>query len=97
MKFVIAPGIVEKIAKRGIDLKDIIECFANRTAGNIVDDREHNRTNPPTVWFISETDNRRELKVVYIHLAKADRAVIKSAYPPDREEKVMYIRYAPPK
>jgi len=42
---------------------------------------EH-ETEPPTRWFVAETDYGRKLKVVFIQAGK--RVIIKSAYQPSQ-------------
>lgn len=61
--------------------KEIAECFANKCGVNLVDDREDNRTDPATLWFIAETNKGRLLKVVYIFQDGACH--IKTAYDPN--------------
>jgi hypothetical protein len=47
--------------------------------GNYVEDtREEHRTDPPTKWFVSETDYGRKLKVIFVE--RGEGIYIKSAY-----------------
>ncbi|MGE3557247.1 MAG: hypothetical protein AB7M93_30515 [Candidatus Obscuribacterales bacterium] len=92
MKLLLSSKIREKLEGRGIDESDLHQCFENRYGSFLEDTREDHRTNPPTQWFISETDNGRELKVVFVQLNKTDIA-IKSAFDPNSEEKRIYQKY----
>jgi hypothetical protein len=50
-------------------------------------------TMPPTMWFISETDRGRALKVVFIeHPSQVYE--LKTAYEPSPEEERIYDKYA---
>lgn len=88
-----SPQIRQKLAQRhGVSLNEIQECIANRTAGLLEDTREDHKSDPPTQWFIAETDSGRELKVVFI--LKEGDVIIKTAYVPNDDEKRIYSRYA---
>ncbi|WP_457664703.1 hypothetical protein [Thiolapillus sp.] len=59
----ISPGVKEKLKKKHCVADDeITQC----TGRNLMDRREDHQTDPPTLWFISETDFGRLLKVVFI-------------------------------
>lgn len=77
----------------GVDQFEILQCFGNQTRSALTDDREENQTDPPTLWFISETDFGRRLKIVFIQLTGLDVA-IKSAYEPDANEERIYQKYS---
>ncbi|MQA23789.1 ADP-ribosyl-(dinitrogen reductase) hydrolase [Rugamonas sp. FT103W] len=51
--------------KHGVARQEVFECFENRDGAFLIDDREAHRRNPPTLWFVAETRNRRLLKVVF--------------------------------
>ena len=55
-----------------------------------VDDREKNKTNPPTVWFIGATFEGRLLKVVIIPYPKKGIAILRTAYEPSDLELEIY-------
>lgn len=79
MEFKISPAIRHKLATRhNVTVEEVIECFMNRAGPSFTDDREDHQTNPPTYWFLSETDCGRLLKVIYIQYP--DHFAIKSAY-----------------
>ncbi len=72
---------------------EVEECFYNRNKGLLEDTREEHQTRPPTLWFISETDHGRILKVVFIELQNG-RYEIKTAYEPNEIEVTIYEKYA---
>lgn len=65
---------------------EIEEALCNMEGRPIIDNREGNRTVPPTVWFISETYEGRVLKVVGIFQPSEKIFVVKTAYEPDQME-----------
>ena len=66
----ISDRVRAKLAEKhgGITDDEILQCFQNLEPGSkyLLDTREENQSNPPTVWFISETNRRRKLKIVFI-------------------------------
>lgn len=72
-----------------VDQLEILECFGNQTRTMLIDDREEHKSDPPTKWFIAETDAGRHLKVVFIQLTALD-FVIRTAYEPDENEEELY-------
>lgn len=91
MDLVISTKVQKKIWEkddRKITISDIEQCFLNRSKGFLVDDREDNRTDPPTKWFISTNDAERVLKIVFIE--KGNGYEIKTAYPPNKKEVRIY-------
>lgn len=81
-------------AKHQVQLKHVEQCFMNREFSYLEDTRENRATNPPTFWFIAETDQRRLLKVVFI--GHPDGIVeLKTAYEPNDLEKKIYYEKAP--
>ncbi len=71
--------------------KEIAQCFDNKCGVNLLDDREDNQTDPPTLWFIAETNRGRLLKIVYIF--KNGTCHIKTAYDPNELEIALYDKY----
>jgi hypothetical protein len=71
----------------GVSADEILQCFENRTGRLLIETRPEHKTNPPTKWFISETNRGRKLKIAYMSTQDADglRAEIKSAYEPSRQ------------
>lgn len=86
--------IAEKLEKKhNVKAVEIGECFLNRTQGLLEDTRINHRTDPPTLWFIAETDHGRLLKVVFIELTDGSYE-IKTAYEPNDNEVKIYERHA---
>ncbi len=94
MRLLVSDKIARKLKDRHqVTESEVLECFANRVRKALVDDREEHRTDPPTQWFIAETDAGRRLKVVYIQLNTEDVA-LRSAYEPNTEEERIYNKFA---
>lgn len=96
-KIVISEAVAEKLAtKHKVSKKEILQCFANRQGGFLEDSREEHRTNPPTQWFVAETNGGRLLKVIFVvEDGKNDPEVhIKSAYEPSAEVVRIYEKFA---
>jgi hypothetical protein len=70
---------------------EIAECFANRCGVNLLDEREDNQTDPPTLWFVAETNSGRLLKIVYVF--KNGTHYLKTAYDPNEIEIAIYEKY----
>ena len=94
MSLSISKGVREKLADKSpsVTANEIRQCFLNRTGDFLEDTRVHNKTSPPTKWFISETDKLRILKVVFI--GTNSQIIIKTAYDPNTEELRIYRKYA---
>lgn len=92
MKIVVSGRIRVKLKdKHNVTPEEVEECFFNRIGSLLEDDREEHRTDPPTQWFIAETDSGRKLKVVFI--ASANGLEIKTAYEPNQNEEKIYEKY----
>ena len=90
----ISKHIIEKLKnKHGVVVDEVFECFLNREKGLLEDTRVNHKTNPPTLWFVSETDHARRLKVVFIQLTNGEYEV-KTAYEPNDMEVKIYEQYA---
>lgn len=70
---------------------EILQCFANREGWYLLDQREKHFSDPPTQWFVAETDYGRILKVVFI--AKDGDVIIKTAYDANPTEQHIYQRH----
>lgn len=77
--------------KHGIGFSEVVEAFANRQGKILEELRTRHRTNPPTLWFISETDYGIKLKVIFVPTDFGPE--IKSAYPADMEAMRIYAKY----
>ena len=94
MKLLISASVKEKLQeKHGVNISEVEECFLNRCKGFLEDTREKNKTNPPTQWFIAETDYGRNLKVVFVRYPNGNIA-LKTAYEPNNTEVAIYDRNA---
>ncbi len=95
MALVISTAIRKKLhTKHNVKENEILECFANREKSFLKDTREEHDTDPPTLWFVAETDYGRVLKVAFMHYSTDDKFVIKTAYPANEAEIRIYNKYA---
>lgn len=86
-------AVKQKLAeKHGVSLGEVQQCFANREGGLLEDTREDHKTDPPTQWFIAETDYGRRLKVVFI--LKNGDILLKTCYGANPKEEAIYAKYA---
>ncbi|WP_104002337.1 BrnT family toxin [Marinobacterium lutimaris] len=93
MALIISEKIQQKLThKHGVSRKEVVQCFANRDReiDPLIDDREENRTDPPTHWLIAETDHGRRLKVVFV-VCDDQNVYLKTAYEPSRKEMRMFF------
>lgn len=94
MGLIISERIMAKIAEDdhgNISPKEVQECFDNHCGGFCTDDRESHKTNPPTLWFVSETNQRRKLKITYVR--DGSDVFLKSAYLATAQVTHIYERY----
>lgn len=94
MKLLLSPKIRNKLSDKSppVSEDDIVQCFANRHGAFLLDTRANNLTNPPTHWFIAETDYGRPLKVCFVPMPDGEFH-IKTAYAPNHEEVRIYNKY----
>jgi uncharacterized DUF497 family protein len=71
-------------SKHQVTLEEVEEAFADRPDYVVIDDREDHATDPPTYWFIAQTNSGRLLKVCYID--RGTDIYLRTAYPPDATE-----------
>lgn len=79
--------------KHQASYEEIEQCFLNRKKGFLEDTRVEHLSIPPTLWFITETDFGRRLKIVFMVL-KNGHYEIKTAYEPNLNEERIYEKYA---
>lgn len=94
MAIKMSSGVGEKLAKKhAVKMDEIVQCFVNKEgqAKYLRDPRAQHQTNPPTEWFISETDFGRKLKVVFMR--QGTDIEIKSAFEPNAQELRIYRKY----
>lgn len=94
MTLIISSKVRAKLAAKvpPVTPDEIEHCFRNRAGTFLIDTREEHASDPPTMWFIAETDSRRKLKVVFI--PRLPDIVIRTAYDPNSIEMIIYDRYA---
>lgn len=89
MELVISDKIKAKLqAKHDVSPKDVMECFWNRIGEVFEDVREEHRTDPPTLFFISENNHGRVLKVCYVE--RAGRIHLKTCFEPSASQLEAY-------
>lgn len=96
MNISISEHVAAKLAsKHAVTADEVRQCFENRDGGLLEDDREEHRTDPPTQWFIAETNQRRQLKVAFIQrvIRGAVRIDVRTAYEANEEEIRIYNKY----
>ncbi len=90
---IISPKIQAKISQPdhgALTREEVEQCFLNHDGGYVTDEREEHRTDPPTLWFVGETNRRKPLKVVFV---LADGMIyLKSCYPATSEIQRIYRR-----
>ena len=91
---ILSQKIREKLAGKSppVTEEEIRQCFANQTHEALLDTREEHRTDPPTRWFVAETDYGRKLKIMYV--PRTEGVSIKSAYDASPEIIRIYSKYA---
>lgn len=95
MGIIISEKIKEKLReKHNVSVDEVQQCFASRTAGFLYDNREDHQTDPPTLWFISETFWGRKLKVIFVMQDK--QIFLKTCYEANPEEISIYSRKSVP-
>ena len=95
MKLEIHSRIRQKLSqKHKVSEDEIVQCFANREKGFLMDTRENHRTEPPTRWFVAQTDFGRKLKVVFVQDASTRVVTIKTTYEANAKEIEIYDKYA---
>lgn len=88
----ISESVLRKLSERhNVTRTEVEQCFQNRYGRLLMDDRVQNRTHPPTLWFIAETNGARRLKIVYIQ--NGNTVQLKTAYEPNDEETRIYKRH----
>ncbi|MCG6365344.1 hypothetical protein [Vibrio fluvialis] len=95
MGLIISTAVRKKLAtKHNVTEREICECFANRDKEFLKDLREEHQSDPPTLWFVAETDYGRKLKVVFIHNPSNNNIIIRTCYPANPVEISIYEKHA---
>ncbi len=94
MTLSISLKVRQKLARKtpSVSVPEIEQCFANRTGTYLIDTRESHQSDPPTKWFIAETDYGRKLKICFIQ--DGSTIIIKTAYDPNQDELRIYSKFA---
>ena len=79
--------------KHQVLLIEVRQCFENITGEYVEEIRVRHKTNPPTYWFLSETNNERLLKIVFVQ--RDGNLFIKTAYEPNAAEIELYKKLSP--
>lgn len=74
--------------KHNVECHEVAECFANVTRGFLQDTREEHKTNPPTHWFVEQTDKGRHLFIAFMFIN--GEVVIKTAFDATEERMKVY-------
>ena len=91
MKIRLSSSIIEKLNTRDITEKDLYQCFENIEGSFLQDTREEHKTDPETNWFVSETNRKRKLKIMFI--IRDGCVDIKSAYDATQQICEIYQKY----
>lgn len=84
MAIIFSQAVREKLAvKHGVSEDEVRECFANKIGQYLQDPREDHKTDPPTLWFVAETNFGKRLKVIFVY--RDGNIFIKSAYLADKD------------
>lgn len=97
MEFRYSPSVRAKLQARSISQDEVCECFFNREHHFLTDPREEHRTNPPTLWFIAETDKGRRLKICFVKVRAVNNSVayeVKTVYEPSTATEQNFSRFA---
>lgn len=95
MPLIISEDVRKKIAADdhgGLTVEEVEQCFQNHCGPYCTDSREDHRTNPPTQWFVAETNRRRRLKIMFVR--EGSDIYLKSAYPASDEVTRIFKKYA---
>lgn len=94
MALFISPRVREKLlTKHKVTESQIQQCFENKAGRDLIDNRPAHRTDPPTRWFIAQTNHGIRLKVCYIFDPATKVVDLKSAFPPNEDEERIYAKY----
>lgn len=76
---IISPEILEKLStKHRVTEAEVHQCFENLYGPCVEDTNEDHQTDPPTYWFLSETNKERLLKVAFVQ--RNGNIYVKTAY-----------------
>lgn len=91
MKLVATDAVKAKLLdERELYFEEVLEAWESCSGPWIIDDRERNKTKPPTVWALAWTDLGRLLKLVVIPHRDKGIAILRTAFEPDEDEVKIY-------
>lgn len=92
---IIAPDIRDKLLRPDHNVKEdeVRECFLNHDGVYLEDTEEEHETDPPSEWFIGQTDRGRELKIIFVF--RDGNIFLKSAYDANDKSKRIYNAVKP--
>jgi hypothetical protein len=86
----ISESIERKLkVKHNVSVSEVYECFANVQRGFLEDTREDHKTDPPTHWFVEETDKARWLFIAFMMIDGV--ITIKTAFDANEHRKRIYM------
>ena len=86
---IVAPDIRDKLlTKHQVKEGEVHECFFNVDGPYLEDTDEDHSTDPPSEWFIAQTDRGRWLKVVFVF--RDGNLYLKTAYDANDKSKRIY-------
>ncbi len=92
MALIVSPKIRAKLAdKHSVSIDEVKQCFANRCGNYLEDEREDHKSDPPTLWFVAETDFGKKLKVCFI--CESGNIYLRTAFPADPESISIFERH----
>ena len=92
---IIGDEILKKLLERHrVSRREVEQCFENRDGSFLEDNREDHKTEPPTRWFVAQTNKQRLLKIVFVQ--KDANIFLKTAYEPNSTEIDIYQKYGKP-
>lgn len=92
MRLIISKSVRAKLqSTHSVSEHEVVQCFMNRDGRLLQDTREQHRTNPPTQWFVADTDKGRTLKIVFVTMNACVH--LKSAFEPNQTELDIYSRH----
>lgn len=77
--------------KHNVLPSEVLECFANVQRGFLEDTREDHKTDPPTYWFVEQTDKGRWLFVAFMMIG--GKIVVKTAFDADENRRKIYAKH----
>ena len=89
---VVSAAVLTKLRdKHAVSVREVEQCFENLCGLYVEDDREDNRTDPPTLAFVATTNQGRALKVAFIFID--GNVHIKTAFDASPEDIAFYEKH----